>query len=233
MDRPTGELLEHHLSPIPHLNNSFRQLGRLAGDSHDVPGFVLLRIDKKIGARQKEEMQHLIADMREDLGKLAQQASGWWNFYPETPVNGLVCGKMVLPGANSADAGDNPRDFFGCAALDKLFESPHRHYMHAGLSYIAVLVERDTYPGVTFDSSHRLNRYLSYGSASGFRNCFAHKDPFLLPGAAKCDQHRKFFLSGFGEAPVQPAVRSRKPKRRQPVRQVLRIDSIAGKRIQD
>jgi len=153
----------------------------------------LVRIDKKIGARQKKEMQHLVADMREDLGKLAQQASGWWNDYPETPVNGLVCGKMVLPGANSADACDNPRDFFGCAALDKFFEPAHRHNMHAGLSYIAALVQRDTYPGVTFDSGHRLYRYLSYGTAPGFRNCFAHKDPFPLPDAAKSDPHRRFF----------------------------------------
>ena len=68
MDRPTGELLEHHLSPVPHLNNSFRQLGRLAGDSHDVPGFVLLRIDKKLGPARKKKCSTFY--MRKDLGSL-------------------------------------------------------------------------------------------------------------------------------------------------------------------
>jgi hypothetical protein len=90
MDCPPGEFLEHHLSPIPHLNDSFRQFRGLGGYSHDVSGPTLMRIDEKIGTCQEKEMKDLVAYMRKDLRKLAQQASGGWNFGPEAPVNCFV-----------------------------------------------------------------------------------------------------------------------------------------------
>jgi hypothetical protein len=70
---------------------------------------------------------------------------------------------MMLPGAYSADAGDDARHLFGCTALDEFFEPAHRHYMDAGLNYIAALVQPETDPGVAFDPGHGLDSYLSGG----------------------------------------------------------------------
>src|SRR5208337_4651128 len=86
---------------------------------------------------------------------------------------------MMLPGAYSADAGDDARHLFGCTALEKFFEPAHRHYMDAGLSNIAALVQPDADPGVAFDPGHRLNGYLSGGSRRWFRNRLSHKDPHM------------------------------------------------------
>ena len=96
---------------------------------------------------------------------------------------------MMLPGANSADAGDDARHLFGRTALDKFFEPAHRHYMDAGLSYIAALVQPDTDPGVAFDSGHRLNSYLSGGSRRWFRNRLAHKDPRMTDLLTTLNDH--------------------------------------------
>jgi hypothetical protein len=49
-----------------------------------------MRIDEKIWTCQEKEMKDLVAYMRKDLGKLAQQASGAWDFAPEAPVNCFV-----------------------------------------------------------------------------------------------------------------------------------------------
>jgi hypothetical protein len=96
---------------------------------------------------------------------------------------------MMLPGAYSADACDDARHFFGCTALEKFFEPAHRHYMDAGLSYIAALVQPDTDPRVAFDSGHRLNSYLSAGSRRWFRNRLSHKDPRMTELLTTLNDH--------------------------------------------
>jgi hypothetical protein len=136
-------------------------------------------IDQKIRTCQEKEMQHLIAYMSQGLAEFAQQSRGDRNFGPKTLLNGLVCGKMVLPGANATDTGDYSRHLFGRAALKKFFKPAHRSYIKARPGYTSSAVKHYADTSVAFDPGHRLDRYLFYGGGQWRRLCPAHHNiPF-------------------------------------------------------
>jgi hypothetical protein len=61
--------------------------------------------------------------------------------------------------------------------------------MYAGLSYITVLVEPETDPGVAFDSGHGLDGYLSGGNRHWSPNRLAHKDPRMTDLLTTLNDH--------------------------------------------
>ena len=103
---------------------------------------------------------------------------------------------MVLPGAESANAGHYPGYFFGCPALDKLFKTAHGHNMHAGFAGISVFIERET-------SEHIGKKVdLSRWVTCGFNDIGAHADLAIDLGTA----NTLVYLKGKGIIIQEPSI---------------------------
>jgi hypothetical protein len=160
MQRPSGKLFKHHLTAMPHAHYLLGEFGGLPGYAHYASGGRLAGIDKEIGSGHKEEMEHLVANVSQNLGELTKKMGGGRDFNSETTVNRHIRSQMMLPWTQSAYAGDYPGNFLGCPALDKFFKSAHCHDMYAGFAGVPVFVEPDTDPGLPFDSCYGLDGYL-------------------------------------------------------------------------
>jgi hypothetical protein len=160
MDHLTGELLNHHLAAVAHLNHCPGQIRRLPGNSDDVSDRVVAISPKnEIGGGKKEEVQDLVIYMGHDLHELTQLPACRGRIGSEATVHGLVGSSVVLPGANAADPRHDPGNFFRRPPFDEFFETSHGHNMEARIGHVAILVQLDSNTSVSFNAGNGLKVY--------------------------------------------------------------------------
>jgi hypothetical protein len=95
------------------------------------------------------------------MHQFAQKLGGPWQFYAGDTVAGLRCSQVVAHRAYTADALGNGWHLKVGATFSEFLQTAEFINVKEGLVHLALFIQIDSDPSMTFDTRYRFNGYLS------------------------------------------------------------------------